>query len=359
MPPPTPSSTTSTIAITSRVVVLVSAAFVAAICVAVGVGATVVGVGVGVGDSDGVGENVVTGGAVVVRVSVGRGERVRVRVGVGVGVEVGVGVGVSVGSGVSVGVGSGVGVQSGRGVQGVGVGLVWTGAGDGDCANAAVGAHARAPASTSPPSTVEARRIPTPGNSNDHEVNQPPHPRVLGCMIDTMASRDAAAGRVVAGDDALVDLYRAHYRSLVRLASLLLDDIGTSEEVVQDAYIRMHGAWRRIKDPDKALPYLRTTVVNLSRSRMRHRQVAERHAPKPMPDAASAEYGAIAASERDAVVAALRELPPKQREALVLRFYGDLSETEIAATMGVSQGAVKSHLHRGKAALAKHLEPQS
>ncbi|HEX8004458.1 MAG TPA: SigE family RNA polymerase sigma factor [Mycobacteriales bacterium] len=176
-------------------------------------------------------------------------------------------------------------------------------------------------------------------------------------MIDTVAGREAVTGTVE--DAALVELYRAHYRSLVRLASLLLDDVGTSEEVVQDAYIRMHSAWRRIKDPDKALPYLRTTVVNLSRSRMRRRQVAEKHAPRPMPDAPSAEYGAISLAERDAVIAALRALPDKQREALVLRFYGDLSEAEIARTMGVSQGAVKSHLHRGKAALARHLEPQS
>ena len=178
-------------------------------------------------------------------------------------------------------------------------------------------------------------------------------------MIDAMTSRGAAAERADGADDVLVDLYRAHYRSLVRLAALLLDDVGTSEEVVQDAYIRMHGAWRRISDPEKALPYLRTTVVNLSRSRMRRRQVAAKHAPKPMPDDPSAEYGAIAHAERDAVVAALRDLPPKQREALVLRFYGDLSEADIAATMGCSQGAVKSHLHRGKAALARHLEPQS
>jgi RNA polymerase sigma-70 factor (sigma-E family) len=176
-------------------------------------------------------------------------------------------------------------------------------------------------------------------------------------MIEAMARE--STDRAVPGDDALVDLYRAHYRSLVRLAALLLDDVGTSEEVVQDAYIRMHGAWRRIKDPDRALAYLRTTVVNLSRSRMRRRQVAEKHAPKPMPDAPSAEYGAITLAERDSVIAGLRGLPAKQREALVLRFYGDLSEAEIAATMGCSQGAVKSHLHRGKAALARHLEPQS
>lgn len=175
-------------------------------------------------------------------------------------------------------------------------------------------------------------------------------------MIGTMA-RSAAGAE--SDEVPLVELYRTHYRSLVRLAALLLDDVGTSEEVVQDAYIRMHGAWRRIKDPEKALPYLRTTVVNLARSRMRRRQVAEKHAPRPMPDMPSAEYGAITAAERDAVVAALRALPDKQREAVVLRFYGDLTEAEIAATMGVSVGAVKSHLHRGKAALARHLEPQS
>jgi RNA polymerase sigma-70 factor (sigma-E family) len=175
-------------------------------------------------------------------------------------------------------------------------------------------------------------------------------------MITTMARSSA---RVSAHDATLVDLYRAHYSSLVRLAALLLDDVGTSEEVVQDAYVKMHGAWGRIREPEKALPYLRTTVVNLSRSRMRHRQVAERHAPRPMPDAASAEEGAVTLAERAAVVTALRALPDKQREALVLRYYGDLSEAEIASTMGVSQGAVKSHLHRGKAALARHLEPQS
>jgi len=175
-------------------------------------------------------------------------------------------------------------------------------------------------------------------------------------MIEAVAS---PAEGVIERDDALVDLYRAHYRSLVRLAALLLDDVETSEEVVQDAYVRMHFAWKRIKDPDKALPYLRTTVVNLSRSRMRHRQVAEKHAPRPMPDAPSAEYEGISRVERDAVITALRGLPGKQREALVLRFYGDLSEAEIARAMGCSQGAVKSHLHRGKAALARHLEPQT
>ncbi len=178
-------------------------------------------------------------------------------------------------------------------------------------------------------------------------------------MIQAMADHGEYAARPLDADAVLVELYRAHYTSLVRLAALLLDDVGTSEEVVQDAFVRMHGAWRRLRDPEKALPYLRTTVVNLSRSRMRRRQVARRH-PEPLPvDAPSAEYAAISHEEQRAVVTALNVLPPKQREALVLRYYAELSEAEIAAAMRVSAGAVKSHLHRGKAALARHLEPLS
>ncbi len=158
-------------------------------------------------------------------------------------------------------------------------------------------------------------------------------------------------------DRALSDLYRAHYRSLVRLAALLLDDVGTSEEVVQDAFVQMHIGWRRLRDPDKALAYLRQIVVNRSRSRMRRRQVAAKHEPAPMPDMASAEHYAIDRAERAAVVAALQLLPDRQREAVILRYYGDLSENEIARAMGVTNGAVKSHVHRGLAALTRHLEP--
>lgn len=157
-------------------------------------------------------------------------------------------------------------------------------------------------------------------------------------------------------DDALTALYVKHYTTLVRLAALLLDDRGASEEVVQDAYVKMHAAWRRIDDTDRALAYLRQTVVNLARSRMRRRLLVIKHAPKPMPDAPSAEYAAMAGVERAEVLAGLRALPARQREAVVLRYYGDLSQAQIAAAMGCSVGAVKSHVHRGMAALAKSLE---
>ena len=151
-------------------------------------------------------------------------------------------------------------------------------------------------------------------------------------------------------------LYAAHYRSLVRLAALLLRDTATAEEVVQDSFVAMHDGWRRLRDNDKALSYLRQSVVNRSRSVLRHRVVVDRNAPKPAPDMPSAELGAIALLERSAVVTALRTLPARQREALVLRFYGDLSEAQIAAVMGISKGAVKSHTARAMTALRSVLE---
>ena len=151
-------------------------------------------------------------------------------------------------------------------------------------------------------------------------------------------------------------LYAAHYRSLVRLSALLLRDVATAEEVVQDSFVAMHDGWRRLRDNDKALSYLRQSVVNRSRSVLRHRVVVDRNAPKPAPDMPSAEQGAITLLERSAVVTALRTLPARQREALVLRFYGDLSEAQIAATMGISKGAVKSHTARAMTALRSVLE---
>jgi RNA polymerase sigma-70 factor (sigma-E family) len=157
-------------------------------------------------------------------------------------------------------------------------------------------------------------------------------------------------------DRAVSALYQQHYRSLVRLAALLVRDVGTAEEVVQDSFVAMHGGWGRIRDTDKALSYLRQTVVNRSRTVLRHRAVVDRNAPKPPPDMPSAEHGAIALLERSAVVAALRTLPPRQREALVLRYYGNLSEAQIAAAMGISQGAVKSHTARAMIALRTVLE---
>ena len=158
---------------------------------------------------------------------------------------------------------------------------------------------------------------------------------------------------------AITALYDAHYRSLVRLATLLVHDISTAEEVVQDSFVALHAGLHRLRDSEKTLSYLRAAVVNRSRSVLRHRVVVDRNAPKPPPDMPSAEHGAMALLERSAVVAALRSLPERQREVVVLRFYGDMSEAQIATTMGITRGAVKSHTSRAMSSLRSVLEREA
>ena len=178
-------------------------------------------------------------------------------------------------------------------------------------------------------------------------------------MSGTLPVPAARAPGSWGADDAVTHLYAAHYRSLVRLAALLLRDTAVAEEVTQDAFVSMHGAWGRLRDPDdadKALAYLQRSVVNGARSALRRRKVAERHAPQPDAHAPSAEHGAMLALEHREVLAALRALPERQREVLVLRYYLDLSEAGIADALGISRGAVKSHASRGLATVRRSLE---
>ncbi|MEU8541162.1 SigE family RNA polymerase sigma factor [Streptomyces sp. NPDC048717] len=160
---------------------------------------------------------------------------------------------------------------------------------------------------------------------------------------DTMA-----AGTTV---DHLTETYRAHYRSLLGLAALLLDDTASCEDVVQEAFIRVHSARNRVRDPEKTLAYLRQTVVNLSRSALRRRILGLKLLSKPMPDMASAEEGAYDQLERDALIKAMRGLQRRQREVLVLRYFADMTEAQVAETLGISLGSVKAYGSRGIAAL--------
>lgn len=160
-------------------------------------------------------------------------------------------------------------------------------------------------------------------------------------------------------DTAVDELYAAHYRQLVRLSVLLVRDQETAEEVVQDSFVAMHGRWRSLRDPDNGLAYLRQTVVNRSRSVLRRRGVQARHTPPVEPDVQGADEDALAAERRRVVLDALRALPDRQREVLALRYYLDLSEADIASTLGISRGAVKSHASRGVAALRELLEDPS
>jgi RNA polymerase sigma-70 factor (sigma-E family) len=160
-----------------------------------------------------------------------------------------------------------------------------------------------------------------------------------------------AAGSDREADYAVSALYAERYRSLVRLATLLVDDMATAEEVVQDSFIAIHANWRRLQDIDKAAGYLRQCVVNRSHSVLRHRGVVNRNVQQPPPDAPSAEEEAMRLVSRSAVITALQRLSPRQRQALVLRYYAGQSEAQIASTMGITRGAVKRYVSRGMSAL--------
>ncbi|MGW1074957.1 SigE family RNA polymerase sigma factor [Streptomyces sp. NPDC002537] len=167
------------------------------------------------------------------------------------------------------------------------------------------------------------------------------------------ADEAMAAGTTV---DHLTETYRAHYRSLLGLAALLLDDTASCEDVVQEAFIRVHSARNRVRDPEKTLAYLRQTVVNLSRSALRRRILGLKLLSKPMPDMASAEEGAYEQLERDQLITAMRGLQRRQREVLVLRYFADMTEAQVAETLGLSLGSVKAYGSRGIAALRVAME---
>jgi RNA polymerase sigma-70 factor (sigma-E family) len=172
---------------------------------------------------------------------------------------------------------------------------------------------------------------------------------LAGALTEARTPTEATLDR----DGALEQLYAAHWRRLVRLAVLLLRDQAQAEEVVQDAFVAVHGRWRTLRDPDRAAAYLRQSVVNRSRSALRHRGVVERYAARQAapPDAEPADHPLLAADRRARVLDALRALPTRQREVLALRHYLELSEAEIAETLGISRGSVKAHASRGSAAL--------
>jgi RNA polymerase sigma-70 factor (sigma-E family) len=184
---------------------------------------------------------------------------------------------------------------------------------------------------------------------------------VHGGRAVTYVPADERATTTWTADEAVSQLFATQYRPLVRLAVLLVHDNGVAEELVQDLFVALHQKWGRLRDPDKAVAYLRQSVVNRARSVLRHRTVVERYLRRQGPPATapSADLSVLDAETTSEVLAAVRTLPTRQREALVLRYYGDLSEAEIAETMGVSQGAVKSHTSRGLAALRKMMETRS
>ena len=153
----------------------------------------------------------------------------------------------------------------------------------------------------------------------------------------------------------MATLFREHHGELVRLAVLMVGDVPTAEDVVQDVYASLHRRWSRIAAPDEVLPYVRAAVLNGCRSVLRRRGLARR-VGATHENAQSAESEVILSEDRRQVLAALARLPRRRREVLVLRYYLCLSEAEIAAVLGISAGTVKSTAARGLAALARALE---
>jgi RNA polymerase sigma factor (sigma-70 family) len=166
--------------------------------------------------------------------------------------------------------------------------------------------------------------------------------------------------RIELGTPAEVNLQRVYaveYTRLVGLARLLVDRREDAEEVVQEAFARTWAHLGRVRGDD-LLPYVRRAVVNLSRGRLRRLRTVRAHRGEPSVDAESAEQGAVRHSTDRAVFVRLTGLPRRQRECVVLRFYADLSVPDIARSLGVAEGSVKSHLHRALTTLAIELEDQ-
>ncbi len=158
-------------------------------------------------------------------------------------------------------------------------------------------------------------------------------------------------------------LYEAHALGLIRLAVVMLGDRPAAEDVVQEAFYGLYRRWHSLSDTAHALAYVRSSVINGCRSALRRRVrqfTLAGFADADQPgESDSAEAEALLGEEHRQVLLAMRRLPSRQREALVLRYYLDLDEAEIAASMRISRGTVKSTTSRALAALGRILEDQS
>jgi len=171
------------------------------------------------------------------------------------------------------------------------------------------------------------------------------------------AVRSTVDVRELDREQAVAVLFETHHLALVRLAVLLGAD--DAEDIVAEAFYQLYRRWRLLRSPEAAAAYLRSVVVNLTRMRIRHLQVVRRHASRSddgQAHVASGEERAVLREDQRALVDAVRALPARQREALVLRYWLDLRESEIADAMGISAGSVKVHVSRGMAALSRMLE---
>lgn len=176
-------------------------------------------------------------------------------------------------------------------------------------------------------------------------------------MRPVTAGSVQARGEDARRDRAIEELFAVHRGPLTRLAVLLGAD--DADDVVSEAFYQLYRRWRRLRSPEAAAGYLRSVVVNRTRMRIRHLQVIRRHIDRDVQGTSvtmSTEAMAVLRDDQRAVVLALADLSSRQREALVLRYWMELRENEIAEAMGISAGAVKTHVSRGMAALSRAME---
>ncbi|QKG24925.1 SigE family RNA polymerase sigma factor [Actinomadura verrucosospora] len=176
---------------------------------------------------------------------------------------------------------------------------------------------------------------------------------------DVSGAGAAAADDRAAATAALVALFREHQLALARTALMIVGDRATAEDVVQDAFVDLYRRIDRLTDHHRMLPYARAAVVNKCRTVLRRRKLAFRSGRTHEPPVWSAESAAMLGEERREVFLALRRLPQRRREALVLRYYLDLDEREIAEIMGIGVGTVRSTVSRALASLADLLGEES
>jgi RNA polymerase sigma-70 factor (sigma-E family) len=150
-------------------------------------------------------------------------------------------------------------------------------------------------------------------------------------------------------------LYEERHAELVRFATFITGDSDAAEDVAQEAFMRVYDAWDRLDDQERAVAYLRATVVNISRGRHRRRLVAERNQPPRLVAVPSAEDDAMGRVGRSAVLQAVSALPSRQRACVVMRHWLRMTEGEIAATLEVSIGSVRTHNKRGIETLQRKL----
>jgi len=179
-------------------------------------------------------------------------------------------------------------------------------------------------------------------------------PGVTICMASD--SSVLLAGRWPARpDDAVDELYRAHALGLTRLALLLVGDLESAQDVVQDAFLGLYRAWPRLREPAKASVYLRAAVMNGARSLLRARNRSRLLRQHYDPPVWSAEAAVMAREDKRAVLAAVSRLSRRQREVLALRYYAGLSHAEIAEALSVTTGTVASTISHAMTALAREL----